>query len=206
MITFWYTIEKSKNEVNMKRKIFILHEIYGVNNFIKMQAEAYSNTNTTVECITLYSDNRIFPYEQEQQAYDYFINEIGFDAPLKQLTEKVLEARSHYDEVLLIGFSVGATLAWRLSTLPLQGIICVYGSRIRQYLDVIPSCPTLVILPRDEKSFNVHALKEKLDTLPLVHTSQYVGQHGFMDCNNSNYCYKSYLQAQKEISQFFEIK
>ncbi|MEB2302086.1 dienelactone hydrolase family protein [Lysinibacillus xylanilyticus] len=190
----------------MKRKIFILHEIYGVNDFIKMQAEAYSNANTTVECISLYLDNRIFPYEQEQQAYTYFINEIGFDAPLEQLTEKILEARSYYDEVLLIGFSVGATLAWRLSTLPLQGIVCVYGSRIRQYLDVIPSCPTLVILPSHEKSFNVHELKEALDILPSVHTKQYLGRHGFMDCNNSNYCYESYLQAQAEISQFFEIK
>ncbi|MFJ6210386.1 dienelactone hydrolase family protein [Lysinibacillus sp. NPDC092081] len=190
----------------MTRKIFILHEIYGVNDFIKKQAEAYSNANTTVECISLYSDNRIFPYEQEQEAYEYFINEVGFDAPLERLTEKILGARSHYNEVLLIGFSVGATLAWRLSTLPLQGIVCVYGSRIRQYLDVIPSCPALIILPSHEKSFDVHELKETLDTLPAVHTRQYLGQHGFMDCNNSNYCYESDLQAQAEISQFFEIK
>ena len=190
----------------MRRKVFILHEIYGVNDFIKVQAEVYSNASTTVECISLYLDNKIFPYEQEQQAYAYFINELGFDAPLKQLTEKILEARSQYDEVMLIGFSVGATLAWRLSTLPLQRIVCVYGSRIRQYLDITPSCPTLVILPSDEKSFNVQELKETLDTLPSVHTRQYLGQHGFMDFNNSNYCYESYLQAQAEISQFFEIK
>jgi dienelactone hydrolase len=206
MITFWYTIQKSINEVAMKRKIFILHEIYGVNEFIKKQAEAYSNANTTVECISLYLENKIFPYEQEQNAYEYFINKVGFDAPLENLTEKLLEARTHYDEVLLIGFSVGATLAWRLSTLPLQGIVCVYGSRIRQYLDVTPSCPTLVILPSHEKSFNVHELKERLDTLSFVQTRQYLGQHGFMDFHNSNYCYESYLQAQAEISQFFEIK
>lgn len=190
----------------MKRKIFILHEIYGVNDFIKMQAEAYSNGNTTVECSSLYLDNRIFPYEQEQQAYEYFINEVGFDAPLERLTEKILEASAHYDEVLLIGFSVGATLAWRLSELPLQGVVCVYGSRIRQYLDVNPSCPTLVILPSHEKSFNVHELKETLDTFPAVHTRQYLGQHGFMDSNNPNYNYGSYLQSQAEISQFFDIK
>ena len=190
----------------MKRKIFILHEIYGVNDFIKMQAEAYSNANTTVECISLYSDNRIFPYEQEQEAYEYFISEVGFDSPLEKLTKIILEARTHYDEVLLIGFSVGATLAWRLSTLPLQGIICIYGSRICQFLDVIPSCPTLVILPSHEKSFNVNALKETLDTLPYVHTRRYLGQHGFMDFNNANYCNESYLQVQAEISQFFEIK
>ncbi|MFB7159493.1 dienelactone hydrolase family protein [Lysinibacillus sp. NPDC056232] len=190
----------------MKRKVFISHEIYGVNDFIKMQVEAYSNANTTVECISLYSDNRIFPYEQEQEAYEYFINDVGFDVPLDKLTGKILESMTHYDEVLLIGFSVGATLAWRLSELPLQGVVCVYGSRIRQYLDVNPSCPTLVILPSHEKSFDVHELKETLDTLPAVHTRQYLGQHGFMDSNNSNYNHGSYLQSQAEISQFFDIK
>src|SRR6476661_2581040 len=110
----------------MKRKIFILHEIYGVNDFIKKQAETYSNASTTVECISLYSENTVFTYEQEQESYKFFINEVGFDAPLKKLSEKLLEARTQYNEVLLIGFSVGATLAWRLSTLPLQGIVCVY--------------------------------------------------------------------------------
>lgn len=188
----------------MTRKIFILHEIYGVNDFIKMQAEAYCNANTTVECISLYSDDRIFQYEQEQEAYEYFISEVGFDAPLGKLTEKILDARTHFDEVLLIGFSVGATLAWRLSTLPLQGIICVYGSRIRQYLDTSPSCPTLVILPSYEKSFNVHELKEILDTFPFVQTRQYIGQHGFMDFHNANYRHGSSLQSQTEISQFLE--
>ncbi|MFJ7917005.1 MULTISPECIES: dienelactone hydrolase family protein [unclassified Lysinibacillus] len=188
----------------MTRKILILHEIYGVNDFIKMQAEAYSNANTTVECISLYSDDKTFQYEQEQEAYEYFINEVSFDAPLDKLTEKILEARTHFDEVLLIGFSVGATLAWRLSTLPLQGIVCVYGSRIRQYLDTMPSCPTLVILPSHEKSFNVHELKETLDTFPFVHTRQYIGQHGFMDSNNGNYHYRSFLQSQTEISQFLQ--
>lgn len=190
----------------MKRKVFILHEIYGVNDFIKLQAETFSNVNTTVECISLYSGRKTFSYEQEQDAYEYFINEVGFDAPLEKLTEKILEARTHYDEIMLIGFSVGATLAWRLSILPLQGIVCVYGSRIRQYMDIIPSCPTLVILPSHEKNFNVHELKKTLDALPSVHTRQYPGQHGFMDFNNSNYCDESYSQAHAEISQFFEIK
>lgn len=189
----------------MKRKIFILHEIYGVNDFIKLQAETFSNVNTTVECISLYLESKTFPYEQEQDAYEYFINEVGFDAPVEKLTEKILEASAHYDEIMLIGFSVGATLAWRLSTLPLQGIVCVYGSRIRQYMDIIPSCPTLVILPSHEKNFNVHELKQTLDALPSVHTRQYPGKHGFMDYNHSNYCDESYSQAHAEISQFFEI-
>ncbi len=190
----------------MNRKVFILHEIYGINNFIKVQADTYSDARTTVECISLYSGNKMFPYEQEQEAYEYFINEVGFDAPLEKLTQKLLEAKKQYDEVMLIGFSVGATLAWRLSILPLQRIICIYGSRIRQYLNVIPACPTLVILPSLEKSFSVHELKEALDVLPIVQTKQFTGLHGFMDCHNSNYCHESYLQAHFEILQFLQTE
>jgi len=188
----------------MKRKIFILHEIYGINNFIKMQANEYESSNTKVECISLYSENKIFSYKQEQEAYVHFINNVGFDAPLKLLTHKLLEAKKQYDEVVLIGYSVGATLAWRLSSLPLHRVICVYGSRIRQYLDVIPACPTLIIFPSTESNFNIHEIKEALDQLPTVETKQFIGLHGFMDCYNSNYCHESYLQAHFDINKFIE--
>ncbi|MGE7111838.1 dienelactone hydrolase family protein [Lysinibacillus sp. NPDC047702] len=188
----------------MKRKVFILHEIYGINDFIKMQATAYENTNTKVECISLYPENKTFTYKQEQEAYLYFNNNVGFDAPLKLLTHRLLEAKKKYDEVVLIGYSVGATLAWRLSSLPLHRVICVYGSRIRQYLDVIPACPTFVIFPSTESSFNVHEIKETLNQLPTVETKQFIGLHGFMDCYNPNYCYESYLQAHFDIIKFIE--
>lgn len=188
----------------MKRKVFILHEIYGINDFIKTQAHAYENTNIKVECISLYPENKTFTYEQEQEAYMYFINNVGFDAPLKLLTHKLLEAKKQYDEVMLVGYSVGATLAWRLSSLPIHRVVCVYGSRIRQYLDVIPACPTLVIFPSNESSFNVHEIKETLEQLPAVETKQFIGLHGFMDCYNPNYCHESYLQAHFDILKFLE--
>ena len=188
----------------MKRKVFILHEIYGINAFIKMQAKAYENSSTKVECISLYPENKTFTYDQEQEAYVYFINNVGFDAPLKLLTHKLLEAKKQYEEVVLIGYSVGATLAWRLASLPLHRVICVYGSRIRQYLDIVPVCPTLVIFPSYESSFNVHEIKEALEQLPAVETKQFIGLHGFMDCNNPNYYHESYLQAHFDIIQFLE--
>lgn len=190
----------------MKRKVFILHEIYGINSFIKMQANTYENSNTKVECISLYPENKIFTYEQEQEAYLHFINNVGFDAPLKLLTHKLLEAKKQYDEVMLVGYSVGATLAWRLSSLPIHRVVCVYGSRIRQYLDVIPACPTLVIFPSTEIGFNIHELKEALDQFSTVETKQFIGLHGFMDCHNPNYCHESYLQAHFDIIQFLENK
>lgn len=188
----------------MKRILFILHEIYGVNHFIKEQVRAYCDDNTTTTCISLYPEGLFFPYEQEKQAYDFFVQTVGFDTPIELLSQKLLEACEDYEEVVLIGYSVGATLAWKLATLPLHRIVCVYGSRIRQYMDVIPSCPTLVILPSQESSFDVQTLKEALVSIPNVHMKQYQGLHGFMDAFNPNYCYSSFLQAHNNIKSFLQ--
>lgn len=196
-------LEKVK-EVAMKRMLFILHEIYGVNHFIKEQERAYCDDNTTTTCISFYPEGLSFPHEQEKQAYDFFVQTVGFDTPIELLSQKLLKACEDYEEVVLIGYSVGATLAWRLSALPLHRIVCVYGSRIRQYIDVLPSCPTLVILPSQESSFDVKTLKQALVNIPNVHLKQYQGLHGFMDASNSNYCYSSFLQAQTDIKSFLQ--
>ena len=188
----------------MKRKIFILHEIYGVNHFIEEQIQIYSDEDTAVSLISLYPEGLSFPYDQEKQAYDFFLQTVGFDAPLELLSPKILEACENYNEVILIGYSVGATLAWRLTTLALHRVICVYGSRIRQYLDNIPSCPTLVILPSHESSFDVQLLKKTLASIPNVQIKQYQGLHGFMDTSNSNYCQMSHSQAHTDIKYFLQ--
>jgi len=76
----------------MKRKIFILHEIYGVNPFIEEQIQIYSDEDTAVSLISLYPKGLSFPYDQEKQAYDFFLQTVGFDAPLELLSPKILEA------------------------------------------------------------------------------------------------------------------
>jgi len=202
LIHYW----KKPKEVVMKRKILILHEIYGINHFIKEQAQTYCDEHTSVSCISLYPEGKSFPYKQEQQAYDFFLRTVGFDAPLEILSQKLLEACETYDEVVLIGYSVGATLAWRLSTLPLHRVICVYGSRIRQFLDVRPSCPTLIILPSHESSFDVSALKKALERISNVQVKQYQGHHGFMDTRNWNFCPNSYFQAHADIVNFLRAE
>ncbi|MFJ7951599.1 dienelactone hydrolase family protein [Lysinibacillus sp. NPDC096418] len=197
------TLYKNYNKGDyMHRKIFILHEIYGVNEFIKEQAIEFSDDQTVVECVALYSDGKVFPYLQEKEAYDYFTKEVGFNAPLLQLSQQLRAAIEQYQDVILIGFSVGATLAWRLSTLPLSRVVCVYGSHIRQYLDVQPSCPTLVLLPGHEKGFNVNGMKHALQHIHFVQTMQFVGEHGFMDEQNYAFHLESALQAHTHIKNF----
>ncbi|MEG0258313.1 MAG: dienelactone hydrolase family protein [Lysinibacillus sp.] len=189
----------------MKKKVFLIHEIYGVNTFIKKQAAAYSDSITTVECISLYPNSLAFSYEQANEAYDYFINNVGFEAPIKHLTKLLTEAIREYEEVVVIGFSVGATLAWKLSTLPLYRVVCIYGSRIRQYVNIQPNCHTLVILPSSEKSFDVNDMKQLLDHIPFVQIAQFPGEHGFMDSNNANYNQTSSIHAQSHILRFLQM-
>ncbi|MFJ5790811.1 dienelactone hydrolase family protein [Lysinibacillus sp. NPDC093197] len=184
------------------RKIFILHEIYGVNDFIREQACAFMDKQTEVECVQLYTDEKSFTYNQEKEAYKYFINEIGFDAPLEILFTQLSTAIQQYEKVIVIGYSVGATLAWRLATLPLYRVVCVYGSRIRQNLDLQPNCPTLILLPSHEVSFNVEKLSHALKHQHFVQTIQFPGKHGFMDRYNASFHQESAMLAQTYIKKF----
>ena len=61
----------------MKRKVFILHEIYGVNHFIEEQVQVYCDEDTTVSLISLYPEGLSFPYEQEKQAYDFSYRQLA---------------------------------------------------------------------------------------------------------------------------------
>lgn len=64
-------------------------------------------------------------------------------------------SRTQYETLIVVGYSVGATLAWLSAASGLcDGVVCYYGSRIRQYLHLAPLCPTLVIVARYEPAFD----------------------------------------------------
>jgi len=65
---------------NNKKAVIILHEIYGINRFIKDVCSEY--------------------------------HILGFDL-YKEVEQLVEKAKFTYDKVFIIGFSVGATIAWR---------------------------------------------------------------------------------------------
>ncbi len=175
----------------MKRTnlIIILPEIYGINDFIKGQASLYLGLGFDVE---IFNYGRSFSYSEEKEAYRFFMEEKGFDTG--EIEELVREKRRHYEKILLLGFSVGASLAYRAgSRVPLEGVVCLYGSRIRDYLDEKPSLPSLVILSQDEDYY----LEE--DQLRLV---KLAGPHGFMDSYSSGFKEEARARAQELIEGF----
>ncbi|WKY46239.1 dienelactone hydrolase family protein [Eubacteriaceae bacterium ES2] len=104
-----------------------------------------------------------------------------------------------------MGFSVGATIAWRCSISDFcDGIIGFYGSRIRNYLEIEPVCPTLLLFA-DQDSFDVDAITTKLGAFQKVRTLSFSAKHGFMDQYSTHFDEKSAIKAKRLVGEFLNL-
>src|SRR4051794_19897347 len=100
-----------------------------------------------------------FDYPQEQKAYRVFMDNVGFTSALHKVKNILLDIQDEYSKIFIIGYSVGATVAWLCSEEEyVDGIVGYHGSRIRDYVNKNPKCPVLLFFPKMEKSFNVGEL------------------------------------------------
>jgi len=172
---------KNNNEI----AIIILHEIYGINKFIEEVCEDYHGAGFDVFCPAMLKREG-FSYKDSLDAYDYFISEVGF-AIYKEIEEQIERLKKSYKKVFVLGFSIGATIAWRCSENSVaDGIICCYGSRIRDYLLVQPICPTLLLFAKYD-SFNVSEVINRLQDKKNVEAFELEAHHGFLDKYNEGY-------------------
>lgn len=169
------------SEQSLRRPlVIILHEIYGVNDHICLFKELIIKQGFDVLVPNLiYRDP--FSYDQEDIAYQYFMNEIGFTQSLREVKEIVKTNKKKYDQIFIIGFSIGATIAWMCSEYEINGVIGYYGSRIRNHKEINPKCPTLLFFPTRERSFKVvdlemDLMKKKNTLIKIIEA-----KHGFMN-------------------------
>jgi dienelactone hydrolase len=185
---------------NSKQAIIVLHEIYGVNQFVKEQCQMFTEAGYDVFCPNII-DRASFSYEESIEAYDFFMKNVGLEV-YKEISGFVNQLKDKYDNVFIIGFSVGATLAWRCCENSLcSGIVACYGSRIRDYTDINPSCPTLLILA-EEDSFDVHAMVSQLQDKQQLSILEFDAKHGFLDPYSKHYNDKQSIRAKESITCF----
>lgn len=166
--------------------IIVLHEIYGLNDFMKDIAKQYHQMGFDIFCPNFYEENQIFSYDCAEKAYTTFMAQVGFDQ-YTEVNTLIIKLKETYDRVFVLGFSVGATLAWICSEhVSCNGVICCYGSRIRDYYGVMPKCPTYLIFAKND-SFDVASVVEKLQTKELVEVTVLNTKHGFIDPHSVNY-------------------
>ncbi len=187
--------------------IIILHEIYGINEHITQVCKQLRKSGYDVICPNILKLNNPFNYSQEDQAYSYFMENIGFSGASNQVKEIIKRIRTKYRKIFLLGFSVGATIAWLCSVdeAKVDGVISYYGSRIRDYIEIEPSCPTLLIMANQEKSTKIHEIIPKVQIKEKVEVHVMFGKHGFADPFSKYYDEELYLKARKIVEKFLEL-
>jgi dienelactone hydrolase len=193
------------NLSDKKVSLILLHEIYGINEHMKTVAAEYSKKGCEVICPDLLRLGKPFDYSCQQEAYRYFIDNIGFERPVSEVKQLATEAKKTYKHVILAGYSIGATIAWLCSGEAgiCDGVICYYGSRIRDFMAIDPKCPTLLFFPSHEKSFDVLSFA---GTFKKSNTEVHIlnGEHGFADPFCVNFCKASYLQSVEIVNGFMK--
>ncbi|PFJ18729.1 hypothetical protein COD67_02160 [Bacillus cereus] len=191
----------------MKKKLalVVVHEIYGVNDHMQHVIDHFTSSHIDVFCPNLLQLQHSFHYNDEEKAYLYFMNHIGFNYGKVQIEELVTSLSHRYTRIGLIGFSVGATIAWLCSNNPkIDFIIGCYGSRIRDYIHMKPTCATLLLFPEKEASFSVSSLMKALQQQnnPLLQIKQLNGEHGFLNPYSEKYNEQYTKQVYNVIDSF----
>ncbi|MBN7773600.1 dienelactone hydrolase family protein [Clostridium aminobutyricum] len=185
-----------------KTAVVILHEIYGVNPFMEEVCSAYHRQGLDVFCPDLLS-RKYFLYSEAEEAYRFFIDKVGFDI-YREVERMAAQLKRNYEKVFIIGFSAGATIAWRCcEKAKVEGIICHYGSRIRDYLGVQPACPVLLLFA-EKDSFDVDSTIEQLREKPDVQLHKLNARHGFMDSYSQHFDREQAEQSKAYIREFFQ--
>jgi dienelactone hydrolase len=185
------------------RAFIVLHEIYGVNDHIKGICRQLESLGFDVICPNLIERDLPFSYKEGKSAYQHFTGNIGFEKASEQVINLIVELKKTYKQVVMVGFSIGATIAWICSTeVMIDGVVGFYGSRIRDYLNIQPKCPVLLFYPEKEVSFSVDELMNQLKR-ENVEVYQLAGRHGFADKDSLNYHKESEKAASLKVIDFW---
>jgi dienelactone hydrolase len=98
-----------------KKALILLHEIYGLNNDIYSKSRDFTTLECDVYCPDFLSNNLVFDYDEDAKAYSNFVDNVGFDQAYDVVMNLYKELTMTYDEIYIVGYSVGTTVAWMMS-------------------------------------------------------------------------------------------
>lgn len=191
---------------NSDTAIVVLHEIYGINHHMKGICEMLAKQKVDVFCPNLLLPSQTFSLSEEAAAYSNFKQNIGFSSAQQQIENLLPEILKDYKYRFIVGYSIGATLAWLCSQRPgfYHGVVGFYGSRIRDYTEVIPKCPVLLFFPQKEQSFDINSLIPILSAKAETRIVQVDAEHGFTNPCSSKYCSAVSNETIREAIEFIQ--
>ena len=165
----------------MKKHLLLVADIFGQTEALDALAADLAPNATSVRIVAPYGGSAPH-FSSSDDAYAAFLEHCGHDAYLA----KVRSALQCLEEpVLLVGFSAGASAAWRALDQDDSGKICqfvgFYPTRIRYHLGISLHVPTTLIFPSTEPLFAVNELIADLAYFSGVSCLHTEYMHGFMN-------------------------
>ncbi len=163
-------------------QIIVATDIHGINDSLKAMFEDFNNE---IKFLWPWNTDKC-PYKTEQEAVAAFHSQNG----LVTYQQKIAEAAGSKPS-FLIGFSVGATSMWLYAASenchPDSHAQLIYGSRIRDYLSIVPRCKASLIFAEHESSFRPESVATKMMNTPVACTIIKNTRHGFMNPHSPHY-------------------
>lgn len=159
----------------MKPVVIIVHEVRGITENLRLLASLLESEGYCVILPSLYGEN--YAGSDGQESYDRFFRDVG----IEKATEMIGEIITANDGagITLLGFSVGATIAWRHSRNgKVRSVVGFYGSRIRHFQEVEPLADVDLFFSI-ERGFNAEELVGRLNGKQNVAARLISGDHGF---------------------------
>ena len=193
---------------NSDTAIIVVHEIYGINVHISGVCDRLAEAKYDVLCPNLLgSRQEHFQYNEEALAYRHFMTEVGFATAQEQIEALARSVQGRYRYCFIVGYSIGATIAWLCSGKAglFSGVVGVYGSRIRDYTLIEPKCPVMLYFPRAEESFDVAELIRTLSGKNNVNLFKADALHGFADPRSAKYCVEASEALWQKKLEFMNV-
>lgn len=163
--------------------ILIISDIFGVCESTDKLFALLVNEGHKVHLIDPYHGARQ-TFNNENEAYSNFIEYCGHEAYLTLGHQALMK----YQPELVIGFSAGANVVWRLCEFDQannKNFICFYPTRIHKYLALEPTAFVKVVFPANEMSFDVAELIQVIDSKDNVESVATSFAHGFMNSRST---------------------
>jgi len=189
-------------------KLFLVTDIFGRTPALEAIGEELSHEVFDLEIVDPYEGTH-HCFETEAAAYDHFMDLVG----LKKYASILAETLPLFGpDIVLIGFSVGASAIWEVSDRSpfahIKKAVCFYGSQIRQKTHLHPVFDIDLIFPKHEPHFDVDDLIRDLQRKDRITCTKSKGLHGFMNKLSTHFdpaCYTDCIRDLKASLAQLEI-
>ena len=176
--TIWVTPSHSP----ASRSIILLHEIFGLTDYIQALCEYWAKQGFNVLAPALFDrsePSQVISYSAPDQGLK-IVSELTLDGLLKDIGACVAFLNGQGGSIGVLGYCWGGGLAFRAACdLSIDAAACVYPTRLLQHSDLTPRCPVQFHFAERDKHASPEVRSAMLRSAPNAEHLLFAADHAF---------------------------